>query len=123
MGAAVNQAVPELHRIDNAWHRVGRLGELPDATLVTQKVNDVPVVIYRDGDKVTAMLQHCAHQGGPLGDGDITRVDGHVCVVCPWHGSTYRLDDGEVVHGPSGTDQQTLPVRVTGDMLEVSFPD
>jgi nitrite reductase/ring-hydroxylating ferredoxin subunit/uncharacterized membrane protein len=123
MGAAVNQAVPELHRVDGTWHPVVSLRELPESMLVTKTIDDVPVVLYRDGGKVTAMLQHCAHQGGPLGDGDITTVDGHVCVVCPWHGSTYRLDDGEVVHGPAGTDQQTLPIRVTGEMLEVTFPD
>jgi nitrite reductase/ring-hydroxylating ferredoxin subunit len=52
----------------------------------------------------------------------LTRVNGHVCVVCPWHGSTHRLDDGEVVHGPSSTDQQMLPIRVTGDMVEVRLP-
>jgi nitrite reductase/ring-hydroxylating ferredoxin subunit/uncharacterized membrane protein len=123
MGAGVNQAVPELHRVDDGWHQVARLAELPEATLVTQKINEVPVAVYRDGNRVTAMLEHCAHQGGPLSEGDITRVDGHVCVVCPWHGSTYRLDDGEVVHGPAGTDQQTLPTRVMAGTLEVRLPD
>jgi len=123
MGAAVNQAVPELHRVDDGWHQVGRLAELPEATLVSRKVNDVPVAVYRDGNRITALLEHCAHQGGPLSEGDITTVDGHVCVVCPWHGSTYRLDDGEVVHGPAGTDQQTLPTRVMAGTLEVRLPD
>lgn len=123
MGAAVNQAVPELHRVDDGWHQVARLVELPEATLVTRKVNEVPVAVYRDGNRVTALLEHCAHQGGPLSEGDITQVDGHVCVVCPWHGSTYRLDDGEVVHGPAGTDQQTLPTRVMAGTLEVRLPD
>jgi nitrite reductase/ring-hydroxylating ferredoxin subunit/uncharacterized membrane protein len=123
MGAAVNQAVPELHRVDDGWHQVGRLVEFPHEALVTKMISEVPVAIYRDGDRVTALLDHCAHQGGPLSQGDITEVDGHVCVVCPWHGSTYRLDDGEVVHGPAGTDQQTLPTRVMADVLEVRLPD
>ncbi|MFI6758446.1 Rieske 2Fe-2S domain-containing protein [Micromonospora sp. NPDC050417] len=122
MGAGVNQAVPELHRLDEGWHPVADLGALPEASLVTRKVNDVPVLIYRDGDRVTAMLEHCGHQGGPLGEGDVTKVDGLVCVVCPWHGSTFRLDNGEVVHGPSATDQQTLPTRVMGGVLEIRLP-
>jgi nitrite reductase/ring-hydroxylating ferredoxin subunit len=122
MGAGTNQSVWELHQIQDGWHQIGRLAELPEGTLVNRAVDDVPVVIYRDGDQVLAMLEHCAHQGGPLAEGEVTRLDGHVCVVCPWHGSTFRLDDGEVVHGPSGTDQQTLPTRVTSDMLEVRLP-
>jgi nitrite reductase/ring-hydroxylating ferredoxin subunit len=111
-----------MHQIEDGWHQIGRIDDLPQTTLVNHEINHVPVVVYRDGDQVIAMLEHCAHQGGPLAEGDITRVDGHVCVVCPWHGSTFRLDDGEVVHGPSGTDQQTLPTRLTGDMLEVRLP-
>ena len=122
MGAGVNQAVPDLHRMDEGWHPVADLGALPEGILLTRKINDVPVLVYRDGDNVTAMLEHCAHQGGPLGEGDVTKVDGQVCVVCPWHGSTYRLDNGEVVHGPAGTDQQTLPSRVMGGVLEIRMP-
>jgi nitrite reductase/ring-hydroxylating ferredoxin subunit/uncharacterized membrane protein len=122
MGAGVNQAVPDLHRFDEGWHPIADLATLPEASLVTRKINDVPVLVYRDGDRITAMLEHCAHQGGPLGLGDVTKVDGHVCVVCPWHGSTFRLDDGEVVHGPAGTDQQTLPTRVMGGVLEIRLP-
>ncbi|MET7747829.1 Rieske 2Fe-2S domain-containing protein [Micromonospora sp. NPDC005367] len=34
------------------------------------------------------------------------QVDGQACVVCPWHGSTFRLKDGEVVHIPASTDQR-----------------
>lgn len=122
MGSGVNQGTPELHRIDDGWHPVADLAALPEASLVTRKINEVPVLVYRDGGKVTAMLEHCAHQGGPLGEGDVTKVDGVVCVVCPWHGSTFRLDNGEVVHGPSGTDQQTLPTRVMGGVLEIRLP-
>ena len=122
MGAAVNQATPDLHHLDEGWHPVARLGELPDKALATVEINQVPVLVYRDGDKITAMLAHCGHQGGPLGEGSLTTVDGHVCVVCPWHGSTFRLDNGEVIHGPSATDQQLLPARVMGDMLEVRMP-
>lgn len=122
MGAGVNQAVPDLHRIDEGWHPVADLGALPESSLVTRKINDVSVLIYHDGDNVTAMLAHCAHQGGPLGAGEMIKVDTKVCVVCPWHGSTFRLDNGEVVHGPAGTDQQILPTRVMGGVLEIRLP-
>ena len=101
---------------------VADLTALPQNTLLTRKVNDVAVVVYRDGDDITVMLERCAHQGGPLGAGSVTRVDGHVCVVCPWHGSTFQLDDGEVVHGPAGTDQQILPTRVLGGVVQTRLP-
>jgi nitrite reductase/ring-hydroxylating ferredoxin subunit/uncharacterized membrane protein len=120
--AGVNQGVPELHRIEDGWHPVADLATLPEATLLTRQVDDVAVVVYRDGDEITVMLERCAHQSGPLGEGEVTRVDGRTCVVCPWHGSTFQLNGGEVVHGPAGTDQQVLPTRVTGGVLETRLP-
>lgn len=121
-GAAVNQGVPELRRIEDGWHPIAELASLPEATLVTRQVDDVGVIVYRDGGEITVMLERCAHQSGPLGEGEVTRVDGHACVVCPWHGSTFQLNGGEVVHGPAGTDQQVLPTRVVSGVLETRLP-
>jgi nitrite reductase/ring-hydroxylating ferredoxin subunit len=36
-------------------------------------------------------------------------VDG--CVVCPWHHSRFRLDDGSIVDGPAVAPQPTYAVR------------
>lgn len=121
-GAGVNQGVPELRHIQEGWHPVVDLASLPDAQLLTRMVDDVAVVVYRDGDEVAVMLERCAHQSGPLGEGKVVRVDGRACVVCPWHGSTFHLDDGEVVHGPAGTDQQVLPTRVIGGVVQTRLP-
>lgn len=120
--AGVNQGVQELHHIGEGWHPIADLAALPHDTLLTRQVDEVSVVVYRDGDDVTVMLERCGHQSGPLGRGTVTRVDGQACVVCPWHGSTFQLDDGEVVHGPAGTDQQILPTRVVGGVLETRLP-
>jgi nitrite reductase/ring-hydroxylating ferredoxin subunit len=120
--AGVNHGVPELNLIEQGWHAVADVATLPESTLLTRQVDDVAVIVYRDGDDITVMLERCAHQSGPLGQGQVIRVDGHTCVVCPWHGSTFQLDGGEVVHGPAGTDQQVLPTRVIGGVLETRLP-
>ena len=120
--AQVNQAAPELHHISEGWHQIADLSTIPHETLVTREIDDVSVVLYRDSDDITVLLERCAHQGGPLGSGQLIRNNGHACVVCPWHGSTFDLHDGEVVHGPAGTDQPTLPSRVTDGVVEVRLP-
>lgn len=121
-GAQVNQSVPELRRISDGWHTVAEMATLPQRELITRKVDDVSVILYRHGDDVTVMLERCPHQSGPLGQGEITEVDGHTCVVCPWHGSTFRLNGGEVVHGPAANDQQVLPTRVVDGVLQARLP-
>ncbi|WP_184539567.1 Rieske (2Fe-2S) protein [Micromonospora polyrhachis] len=120
--AGVNQGVHELHRIEDGWHPIAEVATLPESTLLTRQVDDVPVVVFRDGDEITVMLERCAHQSGPLGEGRVTRVDGRTCVVCPWHGSTFMLNGGEVVRGPAGTDQQVLPTRVVSGVLQTRLP-
>lgn len=121
-GAQVSHAVPEMRRISDGWHPVAELSSLPEATLVTRQVDGQPVVVYRDGDHCSVLLARCAHQSGPLESGDVVQIDGEACVVCPWHGSTFRLRDGEVVHGPAGNDQQVLPTRVSDGVLQTRLP-
>jgi nitrite reductase/ring-hydroxylating ferredoxin subunit len=71
--------------------------------------------LVRRGDQVEALLETCAHLGGPLADSELD--DGHV--VCPWHGSRFALEDGQVVGGPSVHDQPALDVRFREGQIEV----
>ncbi|PZG11118.1 (2Fe-2S)-binding protein [Micromonospora craterilacus] len=121
-GAQVNVSVSDLHLISDGWHSIAEMASLPQRKLVTRKVDEVSLVLYRHGDEVTVMLERCPHQSGPLGEGEVTEIDGHACVVCPWHGSTFRLNGGEVVHGPSSNDQQILPTRIVDGRLETRLP-
>jgi nitrite reductase/ring-hydroxylating ferredoxin subunit len=121
-GAQVNQSISELHRMSDGWHSIADMAALPERRLITREVDDVSVILYRHGDEVTVMLERCPHQSGPLGEGEVREIDGHDCVVCPWHGSAFRLNGGEVVHGPSGNDQQILPTRVVDGILETRLP-
>ncbi|MFI2708884.1 Rieske 2Fe-2S domain-containing protein [Micromonospora sp. NPDC018662] len=121
-GAQVSQSVSELHLIGDGWHPVGDLSSLPQRELVTREIDDVSVILYRHGDDVTVMLERCPHQSGPLGEGEVQQIDGHACVVCPWHGSAFRLNGGEVVHGPAANDQVVLPTRVVSGRVEARLP-
>jgi nitrite reductase/ring-hydroxylating ferredoxin subunit len=62
---------------------------------------------------VRVLSDHCAHLGGPLHQGRIVTDQGDLCVTCPWHGSTFRLADGSVVHGPATARQPAFETRVT----------
>jgi nitrite reductase/ring-hydroxylating ferredoxin subunit len=60
----------------------------------------------------------CGHYGGPLADGELTG-DGEPCVVCPWHGSEFRMRDGSVARGPATAPQPSFEVRTVGDRVQV----
>jgi nitrite reductase/ring-hydroxylating ferredoxin subunit/uncharacterized membrane protein len=117
-----NQAAPDVVRIPEDWTAAGSLASLPEGKPAVRTVGDVPVLLYRLGGQVTAMMERCGHETGPLGEGEVVGSGRDACVVCPWHGSTFRLVDGVAVHGPAANDQPVLRTRVRDGMVEVSQP-
>jgi nitrite reductase/ring-hydroxylating ferredoxin subunit/uncharacterized membrane protein len=79
------------------------------------KSGGVQIVLVRERGSLYALLERCAHQGGPLHEGRIE--DG--CIVCPWHSSRYRLSDGVAVSGPTAHPQPAVQVRVRDGKVEV----
>ena len=73
------------------WFDVAGIADIADGAGIVVHVPDgEPVAIFRDGNRIGAVSNLCAHQNGPLGEGRI--LDG--CITCPWHGFQYRLEDG-----------------------------
>lgn len=105
---------------DHEWHAVGPLEALPDGRAVRRHLGDTPLLVVRRGDEVDVLADRCAHLDGPLSEGDIDVEDG--CVVCPWHESTYRLSDGEVIHGPATAPQPVFETRLDEKGVWVRMP-
>jgi nitrite reductase/ring-hydroxylating ferredoxin subunit len=120
--ASVNQAAPLLREIPEGWLDVCDFGTLTEGQPLVAHAGDAPVLVSRVGDHVSVMIERCGHETGPLGDGQFTQVDGEDCVVCPWHGSTFRLDDGAVVGGPAATSQPLLRSRVVDGRVQAALP-
>jgi nitrite reductase/ring-hydroxylating ferredoxin subunit len=76
----------------------------------------------RRGQHVDVLSNHCSHLSGPLSDGEFTIDAGQGCVVCPWHGSTFRLADGAVVHGPATAPQQRFETRISAGVVQARLP-
>ncbi|MEU4222100.1 Rieske 2Fe-2S domain-containing protein [Actinoplanes sp. NPDC026623] len=63
---------PEIARVPEDWTSVGSLASLPDGSPAVRTVGDVPVLIYRRGDQVSALIERCGHETGPLSEGEVT---------------------------------------------------
>jgi nitrite reductase/ring-hydroxylating ferredoxin subunit len=115
-GANHAEAVP--HLIEPGWHALTALQDLPDGKPERMLLGEVPLLVVREGIRADVLADRCSHMSGPLADGDL----GDGCVTCPWHGSVFRLADGQVVRGPATAPQPVFDSRVTDGMLEVRFP-
>jgi nitrite reductase/ring-hydroxylating ferredoxin subunit/uncharacterized membrane protein len=82
-------------------------GSIPEGKPVKAKLGINQLVLVRQGERILALHDVCAHAGGPLNEGNV--VDG--TIECPWHASRYELANGHVVRGPSVYDQPAYEVR------------
>lgn len=81
--------------------------DVPEGKPTKAKAGAQAVVLVRQGERVFAMHDSCAHAACSLSDGSV--VNGQI--ECPCHGSRYRLADGHVTRGPSVYDQPAFEVR------------
>jgi nitrite reductase/ring-hydroxylating ferredoxin subunit len=113
-----NQAEPVPHLVEPGWHDVLPAEVARAEGVVKAMVGEVPVVVIADGDGMHVLADHCSHLSGPLSGGDV--ADG--CLTCPWHGSTFRISDGLVIHGPATAPQPVFATRVQGGTVQACLP-
>jgi nitrite reductase/ring-hydroxylating ferredoxin subunit/uncharacterized membrane protein len=94
-----------------------RLDELADGKPRRVEVNGTRILLVRRGDQVAALNEVCTHLGGPLAEGEVEAGS----IVCPWHGSRFALEDGQVLGGPATAPQPCYETRLRDDgVIEVA---
>ena len=111
--AGVDHEVPLVR--DEEWHPVCRLDDLGEGRPFGANVAGARIVLAREAGKVYALAAVCSHAGGPLDEGEVRGA----FIVCPWHGSTFCLANGEIERGPATTPQPAYETRVRGETVEV----
>jgi nitrite reductase/ring-hydroxylating ferredoxin subunit len=115
LGAGASHADQVSHLSGLGWHDLCDLGGLPDRRPVRRQLGYLSLLVYRQGREVNVLSDRCSHLGGPLHQGRIVVEREEACVACPWHGSTFAVADGTVVHGPATARQPAFETRVTAD--------
>lgn len=108
----------------SAWHRGARVFqpalaeiELAEDQPKSVEVAGEQVVLVRHQGEIFALDDVCAHAGCLLSNG---RAEAGT-ITCACHGSTYRLRDGAVVHGPSPFPQPTYEVQRVAGQVQVRW--
>ncbi|MBP2707270.1 Rieske (2Fe-2S) protein [Microbispora sp. RL4-1S] len=122
--AGANHAESVSHLVPLGWHDLCPLKDLPNGRPVMRRLGYIDLFVLRMGDEVSVLADSCSHLAGPLHQGRITVVEGEPCVMCPWHGSVFRVEDGSVVHGPATSRQPAFRTRIRHDgVLQVRPAD
>ncbi|HVC41298.1 MAG TPA: Rieske (2Fe-2S) protein [Candidatus Saccharimonadales bacterium] len=97
------------------WTDVAADADVAEGALSVADVDGRKVLLTRVNGAVCALENTCSHAGGPLNEGTVE--DGEV--VCPWHGSRFRLSDGAVLAGPATFPQPQLEARKVAGRVQI----
>ncbi|MCB9210222.1 MAG: nitrite reductase (NAD(P)H) small subunit [Ignavibacteriales bacterium] len=85
----------------NGFEYLCEFNDLKDSYGQRFYINDVDVAAFKVGEKIFAVSNICPHQHSPqIYEGFVENE----CVVCPLHGWTFRLDNGNLFGGSKGLD-------------------
>ena len=88
---------------------------LPTGKPIRVSVGGADVLLYRNDGSIYAIANRCTHRGGPLHKGKVRDAQ----VTCPWHLSTFALEDGSVVRGPATAPQPSYDVQTRDGRIEI----
>jgi nitrite reductase/ring-hydroxylating ferredoxin subunit len=123
--AGANHAEEIAHLVPAGWHDLCALDDLagdsvPQRRLLAGTSEPVPLLVVRRGERIDVLSDRCSHLSGPLHEGEVTG-NGN-CITCPWHGSTFSLEDGSVRRGPATAPVHAFDVRVDSGRVMVRLP-
>jgi nitrite reductase/ring-hydroxylating ferredoxin subunit/uncharacterized membrane protein len=113
-GIGIDRSGERLHTAD--WIPVLPVASLRNGKPERVEVDGVGVVLCRSGEgRVSALGEFCPHLAAPMSDGWVDR--GHI--VCPWHGSRFDVESGQVIRGPSAAPLPSYQTRISDGIIEL----
>ena len=91
------------------------VAELADSKPTKARYQDYPLLLVKKSEKIYALADLCTHLGGPLSEG---KLEGD-CIRCPWHGSVFSLESGEVIESPAVQPLVVFEARVNAGQIGV----
>jgi len=124
--SGASHAAAAVRALSTDWLDLGPLDDFPEGRPAlrtgTGGSADVPLAVVRRGARVDVFVGACSHLSGPLHEGTVEEVRGSQCLVCPWHGSAFDLDNGEPRRGPAANPQEKLEVRMQAGRVMARVP-
>jgi len=96
---------------------VCELSELDDGKPFGVEVDDVAIVLVRQGDRVYALRDECSHAELSLSEGEVTKAG----IECWLHGSCFDLRTGAPSSPPATEPVAVYPVTITDGRVHVDL--
>jgi 3-phenylpropionate/trans-cinnamate dioxygenase ferredoxin subunit len=111
-----------------ASHVIGRAADLPPGARRIVTLNGLSIGVFNVGGEFFALLNRCAHQGGPLCLGEIKGLavsvipgevewtrDGEI-LRCPWHHWEFDIKTGLALIDPARVRVKSYEVTIEAEV-------
>lgn len=98
------------------WIEITALDRVPEWGVLPVKVEEISLILNRQGMKVTCYRNACSHLEYPI---DMGKVSNGI-ITCPFHKYQFKLDSGKCLNAPAGA-LESFPVKIEGDRVFVEI--
>jgi nitrite reductase/ring-hydroxylating ferredoxin subunit len=98
------------------WVEITALNHVPEWDILEVKVEDISLILNRQGMNVNCYRNACTHLEYPIDMGKISNG----IITCPFHKFKYKLDSGKCLNAPA-PGLQSYPVKIEGDRIFVEI--
>jgi nitrite reductase/ring-hydroxylating ferredoxin subunit len=103
-------------RLDHQEILVGLVEEIPEGERKIVQTDGLSIGVFHHKGNWYALRNQCLHRGGPVATGKLEGDN----LICPWHGYTYNVTNGQLLIDPGARlDMYTVLVRDDQVILEV----
>ena len=90
---------------------------IPPGSVISFQMNGKEVMVINNAGQLFCLQARCTHAGAPLAEGTI---EGDI-LTCPWHGSKFRITNGEVIKGPATKTLQVYKNNIIDNFLYIEL--
>jgi nitrite reductase (NADH) small subunit len=101
--------------ISMAEFTAAKLGDIKQGERKVVNLDGNIIAVFNIAGKFYAIENVCPHQGGPVGEGEVSEGD---TVTCPLHEWRFNIKTGNSSEFPD-IKVKTFPVKVVGDEIKV----
>jgi len=78
-------------------HMLCRIDDVQENELKQFLLKENEILVINRNNRFYCFGARCTHAGAPLSEGELENG----ILKCPWHGSKFNIETGEVVRGPA----------------------
>ena len=95
----------------NDFTKIATNSEIPEGGKLYVELDERLVVIFRAGGDLYCLDDVCTHDGGPLGEGQLTGYE----IACPRHGAKFDMRTGQALTMPATEATAVHEIKAEGD--------